>query len=120
MNRLGKEGDDLPLVLVWLPSQGLNDPQGMAQIELLGVVLVPVGLAILPQHLPALLSVPGEQFEPFTEGQPLVGVEMTSVENLWGVLGDQPNVGVAEKSGQVEVIEMLLLWASLKVQLQLG
>jgi len=36
------------------------------------------------------------------------------------VLSDQANVGVAEQSGQVEVIEMLLLWPSLIITLQLG
>src|SRR5262249_23903829 len=34
MNLLGKQGHDFPLVLVRLPNQGLNDPQGVAQIEL--------------------------------------------------------------------------------------
>src|SRR5437867_10567162 len=92
----------------------------MAQIEFLDVVLVPVGLAILPQRLPALFGVPSEHFEPLTEGQPLFGVEVRSVENPRGVLGDQPKVGVTEQSGQVEVIEMPLLGPSGKVTLQLG
>src|SRR5258708_154193 len=67
-NRLGKEGHDLPWIPGRLPSQGLNDPKGMAQIEFLEVVFVPVSLAILPQHLPALLGVPAEHVEPLTEG----------------------------------------------------
>src|SRR5262245_3264432 len=120
LNLLGKQGHDLPLVLVRLPSEGLNDPQGVAQAEFLDVVLVPVGLAILPQLLPALLGVPSEHFEPFTEGQPLFRIEVRSVDNLRGMLSDQPDVGVAEQSGQVEVIEMLLLWPSLKITPQLG
>ena len=114
MNLLGKKGHDLLLVLVRLTSEGLNDPKGMAQIEFLNVVLVLVGLAILPQRLPARLGVPSEHFEPFTECQLFFGVEMRSVENLRGMLSDQPNVGVAEQAGQVEEIEIPLLWQSLE------
>src|SRR6266542_1704744 len=120
MNLLGKEGHDLPLILVCLTSERLNDPKGMAQIEFLDVVLVPVGLAILPQRLPELFGVPSEQFEPFTESHLLFRIEMRSVENLRCMSSDQANVGVAEQSGQVEVITMLLLWLAVKVTLQLG
>ena len=72
-NFLGKQGHDLFLVFVRLTSEGLNDPQSVAQIEFLKVVLVLVGLAILLQLLPALLGVPSEHFEPFTEGHCSLG-----------------------------------------------
>ena len=117
---LPKKGNDLTLVFVRLFSEGLNDPQCVAQIELLKVVLVFVRLAILPQRLPAPLGVPSEHFQPFMEGHLLFGVEVTSVENVWCVLSDEPDVGVAEQSGQVEVIEVPLRWPSLEITLQLG
>jgi hypothetical protein len=93
LNRLCKEGHDLILILVRLPSEGLDDPQGVAEIELLDIVLVPVGLAILPQGLPALLGVPAEHFEALKESQPFFGIEMRSVDNLRRMLSDKPNVG---------------------------
>ena|SRR5437764_196255 len=96
MNLLGKEGYELPGILVRLTSEGLNEPKSMTQIKFLDVVLIPVGFAILLQRMPALFGVPSDHFEPFTEGQPFLGVEMTSVENLRFVLSDQPKVGVAE------------------------
>ena len=117
---LPKKGNDLTLEFVRLFSEGLNDPQCVTQIELLKVVLESVGLAILPQRLPALLGVPSEYFQPFTECHPLFGVEVTSVENVWCVLSDQPNVGVAEQTGQVEVIKVPLLWPSLNITPQFG
>jgi hypothetical protein len=48
VNLFRKNSHDLPLVLVRLSSERLNDPQGMTQVEALKVVLVPVALAILP------------------------------------------------------------------------
>src|SRR5262245_19086281 len=117
---LPKKGNDLTLVFVRLFSEGLNDPQCVAQIELFKIVLVPVGLAILPQRLPAPLGVPSEHFQPFTDCHLLFGVEVTRVENVWCVLSDQPNVGVAEQTGQAEVIAVPLLWPSLNITLQFG
>src|SRR5262249_50828055 len=96
------------------------DPKGMAQIEFFNVVLVPVGLTILLQRLPAGFGVPSEHFESFTESQLFFGVEMRSVKNLSGTLSDQPNVSVTQQSGQVQEIEVSFLCGSLKVTLQFG
>ena len=68
--------------IVRLASQGLDDSQNVTQIEVVKIVLVPVGLAILPQRLPALLGVPSEHFKTLTEGRLLFRVEMRSLENV--------------------------------------
>ena len=94
MNLLGKNGHDLPRILVWLPSQSLNHPKGMAQTEFLDVFLVLLAFAILLQRLPALFGIPSEHFKPFTEGWPFLGVEMRGLVNLSGTLNDEANVSV--------------------------
>ena len=64
---LGKKGNNLSLVLMRLSSESLNEPESVAQIDVLKGVLVFVCLAEVLQFLPAPFRLPSEHFEPFAE-----------------------------------------------------
>lgn len=78
---LSEEGEGLPLARLAVPGQSLDDPVGMAQVDLVGVLPVLCRLAELFQPLPASRLVPREHPQPFGERRAQVGEELAGVQD---------------------------------------